>query len=332
MVTPWPKLDMHPLVAPLFMSLLNNISCIFGQGRPFYADKPIESFLSLVTSGVPQGSVLGPLLFLLSVNDLPDDVQSVLKLFAEDSKLYRKVRSPFDAEALQRDLKALSNWSHKWQLSFNVEKYKVMHLGKQNSQHTYFMKDGSIETLISSVEVEKDLGIVFDSELKFVEHIEEVCNKGHQLIALIRRTFNYMDGKMFLVLYKSLIRHMLEYCSTVWSTMFEEDSEKLEKVQRKATKLVGSIRDKDYPSRLRHLDLPSLVYRWRRADLLQVYRYFSGLDQFRGDELFQVDSGRTRGHHRKLIKPRANKIVKQKMLCLQGDYRLELTARSFSDG
>ena len=267
-----------------------------------------------VTSGVPQGSVLGPLLFLLFVNDLPDDVQSVLKLFADDSKLYRKVRSPLDAEALQRDLNALSDWSHKWQLSFNVEKCKVMHLGKPNRQHTYFMKDGSIETLISSVEVEKDLGIVFDSELKFVEHIEEVCNKGHQRIALIRRTFNYMDGKMFLVLYKSLIRPMLEYCSTVWSTMFKKDSEKLEKVQRKATKLVGSIRDKDYPSRLRHLDLPSLVYRRRRTDLLQVYRYFSGLDQFRGEELFQVDSGRTRGHHRKLIKPRANKIVKQKML------------------
>ena len=112
------------------------------------------------------------------------------------------------------------------------------------------MKDGSIETLISSVEVEKDLGIVFDSELKLVKHIEEVCNKGHQRIALIRRTFNYMDGKMFLVLYNlSLIIPMLEYCSTVWSTMFKKDSEKLEKMERKATKLVGSIRDKDYPSR-----------------------------------------------------------------------------------
>ena len=123
-----------------------------------------------------------------------------------------------------------------------------------------------------------------------------------------------MDGKLFLVLYKSLIRPLLEYCSTVWSMMFKKDSEKLEKVQRKATKLVGSIRDKDYPSRLRYLDLPSLVYRRRRADLLQVYRYFSGLDQFRGNELFQVDSGRTRGHQRKLTKSRANKIVKQKML------------------
>ena len=75
---------------------------------------------------------------------------------------------------LQRDLKALSNWSHKWQLSFNVEKCKVMHMGKKNKQHGYFMKDGSVETLISPFEVEKDLGIVFNSKLKFVEHIEEV--------------------------------------------------------------------------------------------------------------------------------------------------------------
>ena len=103
------------------------------------------------------------------------------------------------------------------------------------------------------------------------------------------------------------------YFSYIFNTKFGWDpcySEKLEKVQRKATKLVGLLRDKDYPSRLRHLDLPNLVERRRGADLLQVYRYFSGLNQFRGNELSQVDSSRTRGHQRKLIKSRTNEILK----------------------
>ena len=133
-----------------------------------------------------------------------------------------------------------------------------------------------------------------------------ICQKGFQRI--IRRTFTYMDENMFLTLYKSLVCPVLEYCSTVWSTYYKKDSERIEKVQRKATKLVRTIKDWDYSERLKHLKLPSSVYRRRRADLLQVFRYFKGLDLLKGDELFTVDkSAKTRGHSLKLVKARVNK-------------------------
>ena len=101
--------------------------------------------------------------------------------------------------------------------------------------------------------------------------------KASQRVGLIRRSFKHMDKHMFLTLYKSLVRPVLEYCSTVWCTNTKTMSEKLERMQRRATKLVTQISNLDYLSRLKRLNLPSLVYRRRRADVLQIYRILSGL-------------------------------------------------------
>ena len=203
--------------------------------------------------------------------------------------MYAEVQSEGDAQTLQADLNAITDWADKWQLSFNVDKCKVLHIGKKNTNYVYSMRSGDYVSEIESVQTEKDLGVRFDNELRFSDHINEICRKGFQRIGLIRRTFTYMDEKMFLTLYKSLLRPVLEYCSTVWSTYYKKDSERIEKVQRKATKLVRTIKDWDYPEWLKHLKLPSLVYRRRRADLLQVFRYFKGLDLLKGEELFTVD-------------------------------------------
>ena len=268
-----------------------------------------------VTSGVPQGSVLGPVLFLLYINDMAAEVGNKLKLFADDSKLYAEVQSEGDAQTLLADLNAITDWEDKWQLSFiiNVDKCKVLHIGKKNTNYVYSMRSGDYVSEIESVQTEKDLGVRFDNELRFSDHIKEICQKGFQRI--IRRTFTYMDENTFLTLYKSLVCPVLEYCSTVWSTYYKKDSERIEKVQRKATKLVCTIKDWDYPERLKHLKLPSLVYRRRRADLLQEFRYFKGLDLLKGDELFTVDkSAKTRGHSLKLVKARVNKKIMQKTL------------------
>jgi hypothetical protein len=105
------------------------------------------------------------------------------------------VKSILEAESLQKDLNSLADWSKKWQLSFNVDKCKVMHLGKKNEKHSYSMENNGVQAVISSVESEKDLGVQFDDELKFGEHIEDVCTKGHQKIAIIRRTFTYLDQR-----------------------------------------------------------------------------------------------------------------------------------------
>ena len=268
-----------------------------------------------VTSGIPQGSVLGPLLFLIYINDLPEEVSTNAKLFADDSKLSNIIASQNDAAELQEDLTSLSHWSSKWQLPFNTGKCKVMHIGPDNPKHEYYMDENGNKSKISEVESEKDLGVTFDNQLKFNKHIEMSITKASQRVGLIRRSFKHMDKHMFLTLYKSLVRPVLEYCSTVWCTNTKTMSEKLERVQRRATKIVTQISNLDYPSRLKRLNLPSLVYRRRRADVLQIYRILSGIDHLNSNLIVQLDnSNRTRGHSKKLIKPRVTSTIKQHTL------------------
>ena len=115
----------------------------------------IQSLAAQVTSGVPQGSVLGPILFLMFINDISDDVRNTLKLFADDFKIYKTIKSHQDALELQNDLDCLMSWSDRWQLSFNVNKCKVLHMGLTNMQHRYKMRYGDDKVALSEVESEK---------------------------------------------------------------------------------------------------------------------------------------------------------------------------------
>ena len=135
------------------------------------------------------------------------------------------------------------------------------------------MKSGTNLRPLEVVTSEKDLGITFDRILHFTEHIEKCSSKANQRIGLIRRN---MDEKLFIVLYKALIRPVLEYTNVVWKPYFK-DSELLERVQRCATKLVKSVRNESYPVRLKRLNLPSLVFRRKRTEMIQLYRIMTGI-------------------------------------------------------
>ena len=275
----------------------------------------VPSNAAFVTSGIPQGSVLGPILFLIYVNDLPEIVTSTVKLFADDTKIYRKIQNTHDSEELQRDLDKLMNWSQRWQLPFNMGKCSILHLGKNNPNHKYKLtSEGDIVELVE-IEEEKDLGIKFDSLLSFKQHTSECVSKANQRIGLIRRNFQQLDNYMFLLLYKSLIRPLLEYGNTVWYPFYKQDSQELEKVQRRATKLVKNLRDMAYPARLRALDLPTLVYRRKRADMLQMYRIITGVDNLDSNNFVKMDPGvRTRGHRFKILKVTAETREKRSTL------------------
>ena len=134
-----------------------------------------------VSSGVPQGSVLGPLYFLLYVNDLPDEVKSCCKLFADDAKIYKYLQNLKDFETIQNDLNKLCQWTRKWLMIFYVEKCKVMHLGKNNPRFEYEMtdKDGNTKVL-KPVEMEKDLEINVQENLKFDKHISLTVNRANR--------------------------------------------------------------------------------------------------------------------------------------------------------
>ena len=219
--------------------------------------------------GIPQGSVLGPILFIIYINDLPDSVKSsLLKIFADDTKIFKTIANVQDKEDLQRDLDSLSIWSIKWLLPFNEPKCKVIHYGKNNPGHQYSMNG----IPLADDKIEKDLGVTFDSGLKFENHISNTTSKANSRVGIIRKTFSTLNKKNFPLLYKSMVRPILEYCTPIWSPILKRDINELEKVQHRATKLVKGIQNLEYCDRLKALGLPTLIYRRKRADMLEVFK------------------------------------------------------------
>jgi hypothetical protein len=260
---------------------------------------------SPVTSGIPQGSVLGPILFVTYINDMPDTVSSMCKLFADDTKLYRAIEQSQDIEVLQDDLFSLSGWSDEWLLRFNASKCKRMHLGSTNTQHEYMLSRDS-ESALDVTTAEKDLGVFVDPDLSFRKHINTIVNKANRIIGIIKRTFDYRDSDMINRLYCSLVRPHLEYANSVWAPRLRKDINAIENVQRRATKTIPELSQKSYTERLTSLQLYSLAYRRRRGDMIHVFKMLHGLEN--GSDLFTVsDDSRTRGHSLKLVKQRCNK-------------------------
>ena len=221
-----------------------------------------------VVSGVPQGSVLGPVLFVIFINDLPEAVHKIVKMFADDTKVYCPISDWSDKEELQEDLNSMCDWSDTWQLLFNVGKCKVIHYGKNNPEYTYYMKSNEL----SAAHEEKDLGVVFQRDLKFGSHISQKVNKANSMLGIIRKTFDFLDQEIFLKLYKSLVRPHVEYANVVWYPNYKKDIESIERVQRRATKLLPELRHLPYHERLKKLKLPTLSHRRKRGDLIQAFK------------------------------------------------------------
>ena len=150
-----------------------------------------------VKNGEPQGSVLGPVLFVAFINDLPEAVSSAFtcKMYADDPKVYTVWETPSDGDALQRDLDSLVDWADIWQLQYNVDKCHILQMGNNSEKKRYDMKKhGSSEkTQLCESVLERDLGVNVDNELKFSRHIEIQVNKTNRILGLIRRSFEFLD-------------------------------------------------------------------------------------------------------------------------------------------
>ena len=260
----------------------------------------------------PQGSVLGPILFLVFINDLLENIDSSGRLFADDAKIYRRIRSPQDGESLQIDLSKLQEWSKKWLLQFNKEKCKVMHIGKRNPGYEYLMED----TPLATTSEEKDLGVIVTPDLKQAVQVGKAAASANSVVGLLKKTYTYMDAEMFLPLYKALVRPKLEYCIQAWSPYAKRDIFKLEQVQRRATKLVPELAELTYEERLKHLNLTTLEERRTRGDMIQTFKILRGQDKV-GDGHFLRLARRgnrpaTRGHSLKLAKIRRKTTKRSK--------------------
>ena len=261
----------------------------------------------LVTSGVPQGSVLGPVLFLVYINELPSLVQNSMKLFADDAKIYSTVRDSQDAKKLQDDLSVLEKWSKDWLLKLNPQKCKVMHCGAENEKADYFIKDAdNASKKIQETQLEKDLGVFISNNLKPAQHCLKAASKGMRALRLMKTAFDKIDDTNFKVLFTTYVRPHLEYCIQAVGPYTAQDLKILEKGQRRATKLVKKIRNETYEERLRMLGLPSIEERIRRGDMIETYKLLTGKVNVEFNQFFELENQeRTRGHHLKLKKKRA---------------------------
>ena len=268
---------------------------------------------SNVTSGVPQGSVLGPVLFVIYINDLPDIVESLCQLYADDTKMFSQVDTIERYKQIQSDLDNLVNWADKWQLRFNSDKCHVLHFGHNNPIRPYYMRkhDSTDYVELATSEEEKDLGIVVDNQLTFAKHVETQVKKANRLVGLIRRSFTYLDSESMKHLFVTIVRPHLEFGNVAWSPRFNKEIDLIEKVQARATKVIPGMKGLSYEQRLRVMKLPSLQYRRKRGDLIEVYKYVNGHYNVNSNLLCKDTSRRTRGHAHKLTKRSCNLNVRQ---------------------
>lgn len=229
-----------------------------------------------VTSGVPQGSVLGPTLFLIFINDIDcvvDALASKLSKFADDTKLFRCVNNSADRDGLQRDINALFQWSEDWQMLFNKDKCKVIHFGRTNELYSYTMGGyapaGSV--LERSVE-EKDLGVLIHESLKPATQCAKVVKKANQVLGQMARAFTYRDKFTWIRLYKQYVRPHLEYAVQAWCPWTDGDIESIESVQKRAIKMVSGLNSTSYEDRLAEVGLTTLAQRRQRGDMIEVWK------------------------------------------------------------
>lgn len=259
-----------------------------------------------VVSGIPQGSVLGPILFVIFINDMPDAVESLCLLFADDAKIFRTINTRLDINNLQDDINKLHAWSEKWQLPFNVVKCKCLHIGSKNTKHKYKINGHKLD----HVDEEKDLGVLMDEKFDFHRQTAAAIKKANRVLGIVKRTFSIIDKKTLPLLFKSLVRQILEYGNIIWGPFYKGDKLAVERVQRRATKLITSIKDFSYEERLRILQMPSLSYRRDRGDMIQLHKIVNDQVNVEKDLFIKEIKSTTRGHSKKLRKGKATKLAR----------------------
>lgn len=274
----------------------------------------IESEWAPVGSGVPQGSVLGPILFTIYINDIDVGLNNLVSKFADDTKIGNAILTEEERINMQLDLNKITEWSEKWKMPFNVDKCQVLHVGSKNKKFKYEMKG---KELRSTSQV-KDLGVIITESLKPSIQCTTSANKANRALGFIKINFTYKSKDIIIPLYKSIVRPHLEYAVQFWSPYLVKDINKLESVQRRATKLVPSLRGKSYQERLKELNLFSLKKRRLRGQLIECFKTLKGFNNVDATKVFSLatDNNNTRGNGMKLTGRRVNLDVTKNFFTL----------------
>ena len=226
----------------------------------------------LVNAGVPQGSILGPTLFLLYINDLPDDVICDIAIYADDTTLYSRCDRASDlwqqlelASELESDLRDTVDWGKKWLVDFNAEKTQLVSFDRSNNNGSIAVKMGG--SILEEKSSFKMLGLTFSSKLDWGSYIISIAKTASKKIGALIRSMKFLSPEVALHLYKSTIRPCMEYCCHVWAGAPSCYLDLLDKLQKRICRIVG-------PSIAASLE--PLAHRRNVASLSLFYRYYFG--------------------------------------------------------
>jgi hypothetical protein len=237
-----------------------------------------------VGSGVPQGTVLGPCLFTVYIDDIDVCIVGTTNIikFADDTKCWKVIENDNDRADLQKTLDNMCSWAERWGMCFNAGKCKVMHIGTNNPRYKYYMNGEEL----GCTNEEKDVGVYINTTLKPSSHCKRTANKAMAVLTQITRNFHYRDRHTFLKLYKQYVRPHLEFASPAWSPWLSGDIAVLEKVQEKALKMTSGLKATTYEERCREVGLETLAERRKIQDMSQVFKIMKGIDKIDQNKVF----------------------------------------------
>ena len=247
----------------------------------------VKSDWAPVLSGVPQGTVLGPLLFSLYINDISSDIESEIRLFADDCVCHREIKDEKDTMKLQRDIDRLGSWARKWDMRFQPVKCNMMQLTRKRIKkiHASYTLEG---TNLENVESIKYLGVTITSDLRWNTHVSNVCTKANRTLGFLRRNLYSCPQEVKEAAYKGLVRPVLDYGSSVWDPPGVVLQEELESVQKRATRFVTGDYNYETGSMtgiLGQLKWESLKKRRKDNRLILLYKGLKGKASVPTDDL-----------------------------------------------
>ena len=254
-----------------------------------------------MTSGVPQGSILGPLLFLIYVNDIDVSLSSSVRLFADDCAVSRAITCMKDCDDLQSDLNRLYYWTQLWQLTLNQSKCKVMRITNKRKKIYYIYSLNSAP--LEWVDTFRYLGVRINSNLTWSDHVSEAKMKATRLLNLLRRSMQGCSKQAKARAYTALVRPHLETCSPVWTPYQKGAQDVLEKVQRCAARWICARWDKvnfcwskTSEECLSHLNWVTVRQRHLLLSCCQAFKIINNLDCIRFDDYLRFNKSSTRSH------------------------------------